>query len=211
MMSEKSVFLLGAWLLVAPLAFAQSVTGSVTGSVVDTAGAVVAGAKVELINNISKQTREFRSSGTGAFEFTGLIPGAYRVKVGHAGFKPVEQFVTVSAQERVDMHAIRLAIGDVATSIEVQSEVAHVATSSSDRAQNVNQQMITDTLPGRPEDAAGRAGSGQPRFTRLGRQHADHQRRPAGPGGGTARRHCQSGQWRAQHQRLHRAQPGRGE
>jgi hypothetical protein len=145
MMSEKSVFLLGAWLLVAPLAFAQSVTGSVTGSVVDTAGAVVAGAKVELINNISKQTREFRSSGTGAFEFTGLIPGAYRVKVGHAGFKPVEQFVTVSAQERVDMHAIRLAIGDVATSIEVQSEVAHVATSSSDRAQNVNQQMITDT------------------------------------------------------------------
>jgi len=61
-----------------PAANAQTVTGSVSGTVADSAGAVVVGARVQLINDISKQTREFKTSGAGEFEFISIIPGAYR-------------------------------------------------------------------------------------------------------------------------------------
>src|SRR6266853_4784258 len=91
-----------------PTANAQTVTGSVTGTVVDSAGAVVVGAQVELINNVSKQAREFKTSSTGSFEFSGILPGGYSLKITQPGFKTHEQQnVTVSAQVRVDVHTIR--------------------------------------------------------------------------------------------------------
>src|SRR5450755_480278 len=127
MISRKVVFYLVAGLLaLAPLvANAQTVTGSLTGTVVDSADAVVAGAVVRLTNS-SGQSREFNTGTNGGFEFTGLIPGVYNVKVTQAGFNTYsQQNVTVSAQERVDLHTIRLTVGDVATSIEVQAEGAH--------------------------------------------------------------------------------------
>src|SRR6266567_4162772 len=146
MLRRVASFLVAGLMALAPLASAQTVTGAVTGTVVDAAGAVVSGAQVQLIDNISRQAREFKTSATGDFEFTSIIPGVYSLRITQEGFKTYEQqSVTVSAQERVDLHTIKLTVGDVATSIEVQAEVAHVATSSSDRAQNVNQQMIDDT------------------------------------------------------------------
>ena len=129
-----------------PMASAQTVTGSVIGTVADPARAVIANAQVQLINNISRQPREYRTSSSGSFEFGSIIPGIYSLKVTQPGFKTYEQQnVTISSQERVDLHTIRLTVGDVSTSIEVQAEAAHVATSSSDRAQNVNLTQIGDT------------------------------------------------------------------
>jgi hypothetical protein len=129
-----------------PAANAQTVTGSVSGTVVDSGGAVVVGANVQLINDISRQTREYKTSGTGEFEFISMIAGGYSLKIVQPGFKTYEQKnVTISAQERVDLHTIKLTVGDVTTSIQVQSEAAHVATDSSDRSQNVNLQQIDDT------------------------------------------------------------------
>ena len=137
-----------------PAAYSQSVTGSVVGTVADSGGAVIINAKVELINNISRQKRDFSTSNSGSFEFTNMIPGVYNLKIAHAGFKPSEQIVTISAQERVDVHTVRLSVGDVTTTVEVAAEAAHVDTSSSNRSQNVNLTQITDT-PVRGRDFMG--------------------------------------------------------
>ena len=84
--------LLSAMLLaLTPLASAQTVTGSVTGTVVDAGGAIIAGAQVQLINSITRQPREFSISSSGAFEFSSILPGNYSLKVTHAGFKTYEQ------------------------------------------------------------------------------------------------------------------------
>jgi hypothetical protein len=133
---------------------AQTITGSVFGSVGDPAGAPVAGAIVQLIHDSSKQSRRFETDSSGGFEFISVIPGAYTLKITQPGFKTSEQSVTVSAQERVDVHTIRLTVGDVSTTIEVQGEVAHVATDSSDRAQNISLAQINDT-PVRGRDYLG--------------------------------------------------------
>ena len=69
-----------------PIANAQTVTGQITGTVVDSAGAVVAGANVQITNGITKQVREFTTSGNGSFIFADLVPADYDLRVTHPGF-----------------------------------------------------------------------------------------------------------------------------
>src|SRR5690242_6312149 len=105
-------------LALTPVASAQSVTGQISGVVTDPTGAVVAGATVQLTHELSKHTREFTTESAGSFIFTGLVPGSYSIRVAQRGFNTQEQKgITVAAQERVDLHDVRLEVGDVTTSV----------------------------------------------------------------------------------------------
>ncbi|MGC2661639.1 MAG: carboxypeptidase-like regulatory domain-containing protein, partial [Bryobacteraceae bacterium] len=72
---------------VMPRADAQTVTGSLTGTVVDSAGALVAGAQVDLTNEISKQVRQYQTTDNGVFIFPDLVPADYDLRITHPGFK----------------------------------------------------------------------------------------------------------------------------
>ena len=140
------VALLFVLLAALPTAYSQSVTGQISGTVTDPAGALVAGATVQLTHDLSKQVREFTTESAGTFIFTGLVPGGYSIRIAQRGFKTYDQkSIIVAAQERVDLHEIRLEIGDVATSVEVVANTVHVATDSSDRSIAINLHQIDDT------------------------------------------------------------------
>lgn len=129
-----------------PIANAQTVTGQITGTVIDSAGAVVAGATVQVTNGITKQVREFTTSGNGSFIFADLVPADYDLRATHPGFKTyIQNRITVGTLEKVDVHNIKLEIGDVATSIEVEASAARVQTDSSDHAIDVNLAQIKET------------------------------------------------------------------
>jgi len=129
-----------------PVANAQSVTGQISGNVADSTGGSLVGAVVRLTHDQSQQERTFTTSSNGSFIFTNLVPGLYSIKISMAGFKNYEQkAVTVSAQERVDLHEIQLSVGDVTSTVEVQANAVHVATDSSDRAISIGLQQIADT------------------------------------------------------------------
>ena len=133
-------------LATSPTALGQSVSGQISGTVTDPAGAVIAGVEVVLTNNLTKQARKFITESSGSFVFTNLVTGDYSIHIATPGFKAYDQKgINVSAQERVDLHDIRLPVGDVSTTVEVQSEVARVATDSSDRGILVNTTMIENT------------------------------------------------------------------
>src|SRR5438045_4340119 len=118
------LFLLAATL---PPASTQTVSGLITGTVVDPAGADVVGATVQLFNDVTKQVREFKTVLNGTFIFPELVPGAYTLRIAQPGFKTYQQnAITVSAQERVDLHEIKLSVGEVSTTVEVQAEAVHV-------------------------------------------------------------------------------------
>jgi hypothetical protein len=130
----------------APLSPAQSVTGSVSGTLLDSAGAVIAGAPVQLVNEISQQARENTTNGAGAFQFTSILPGSYTLKIAKPGFKSYEQKgIIIGAQEKVDLHTITLELGSVSTAIEVQAQTVHVQTDTSDHTIDVNLKQIQDT------------------------------------------------------------------
>src|SRR5258708_5313196 len=136
------------FLLLATLraANAQSVTGQISGTVIDSTGAVVAGAVARLTNDLTQQTRSFTTKSNGSFIFTDLVPGNYGVHVSHPGFKAYHQKgIHVGAEERVALHDIRLDVGDVSSTVAVDSEAAHVATDSSDRAISINSTQIENT------------------------------------------------------------------
>ena len=137
------MFLLLAML---PTANSQSVTGQISGTVTDPAGAVVVGAPVQLTHDLSKQVREFTTDLSGSFVFTGLVPGNYSLHVAQPGFKAYDQnAITVSALERVDLHELKLSVGDVSSTVEVSGQTVHVATDSSDRSIAITLQQIQDT------------------------------------------------------------------
>src|SRR3981081_298775 len=97
----------------------QSVTGQISGTVTDQAGAVMVGVRVQLTHDVSQQVREFTTETNGSFVFTGLVPGSYSLHVAQTGFKTYdEKAIIVAAQERVDLHNVRLSIGDINQSVE---------------------------------------------------------------------------------------------
>lgn len=138
--------LLSAVLATAPVAFAQSVTGQVSGTVADPQGAVVAGATVRLTNEVTQQVREFKTETSGTYVFTNLVAGTYGLNVEHDGFKAYDQkSIVLGAAERLALREIRLEVGSVNTTVEVTSDAARVQTASSERAGLVNPTQIENT------------------------------------------------------------------
>ncbi|HTX38535.1 MAG TPA: carboxypeptidase regulatory-like domain-containing protein [Bryobacteraceae bacterium] len=145
-LSRISVALVSCLLAMTPAANSQTVTGSVTGTVVDAGDAVVVGAVVQLTNRITKQVREFATAQNGTFTFPDLVPGDYDLRATHPGFKTyVQSGITVGTLEKVDLHTIRLEVGEVTTSVEVQAQAARVSTDTSDHATDVNLVQIQQT------------------------------------------------------------------
>src|SRR5207302_9709301 len=76
--------------------FAQSDRGTITGTISDPAGAVVAGAKVEARNVETGTPYEVASTGTGNYTLGQLPAGSYEMSVTVPGFKKfVRQNITV--------------------------------------------------------------------------------------------------------------------
>ena len=133
-------------LALSPVALAQTSSGSVRGTVADQNGGVIGGANVTLSATVGDLTRQFKTDSSGNFFFEDVPPGDYRVKVEQPGFKAfINNRVTVAISERVALHEIRLAVGDVSSSIQVIAETAHVQTDTSDKTITVNRTQIDDT------------------------------------------------------------------
>lgn len=85
------------WVLAAALACAlasgavvtaQSRTGSLEGSIVDSGGAAIAGAPVAARNLDTDQTRSTRSDARGAYRLLDMPVGTYELRVEYGGFAP---------------------------------------------------------------------------------------------------------------------------
>src|SRR3974390_674793 len=74
-------------LVLAFAAFAQSDRGTITGTVSDPAGAVVAGASVEARNIETGATYTAATSGTGNYTLSELPTGTYEIAISVMGFK----------------------------------------------------------------------------------------------------------------------------
>src|SRR4030095_14263871 len=86
MASTRFVLILCATVLCAGPAVAQSVSGSISGNVVDASKQIVPGALVTLTDEQTRATRTTTSGEGGRFVFSAVQPGRYAVKVELAGF-----------------------------------------------------------------------------------------------------------------------------
>lgn len=129
---------------------AQTVSGSISGTVKDPDDSVVPGAMVQITNEATGSMREAVSDTAGAFSFQSLQPGAYTISATYSGFKNYRQTgIELTSSERVPVE-IRLEIGQTTESVNVVAQNATVQTLSAERSGVVTSaQLSTLLLKGR--------------------------------------------------------------
>ena len=134
---------LPALLLFAVLAFAQD-TGTILGTVVDPSGAVVAGAKIELLDVDRKISTQATTNELGEFFFTPVRVGNYEIKASKQGFASVVRsnlMLDVQQRMRVDL---TLQVGTVGQSVEVSGASPLLETATSSVGQVVGNKSISE-------------------------------------------------------------------
>jgi len=144
-----------SYLIVSIFTFASivahaDVTGSVTGVVRDRAQAVVAGAKVSIINVQTNLTQQVSSAADGTFHFLALPAGSYKVTATAPGFRPYTGTdITVQVNDQLHLD-ITLDVGAVSEHVDVAADVARVETESTQLGDVIDsQKMLALPLNGR--------------------------------------------------------------
>lgn len=129
---SKFVFVLLCALIASGLSRAQTVTGTISGTVVDDSDHAIAGATVTLFNAKTGDKRTITTNESGAFSVAALQPDVYTVKVENRGFRVLErQNVVLSANENLALGRIVLRVGELTETVTTVAEGATVETASS--------------------------------------------------------------------------------
>src|SRR4029079_2312829 len=129
----KDTVLTIALLAFATATHAQTITGSISGAVMDSSGGMIPGATVTLISEKTGQSRGSTTNSEGRFNFAALQPGNYALKIERQGFQTLEQRgVILSANENLALPELKLQPGQVSETVSVTTEGAVVERESSD-------------------------------------------------------------------------------
>ena len=114
---------------------AQTVSGTISGTVVDPSSLPIAGATVTLRNEDTGAQQVQTTGGAGAFVFTAVLPGRYTVVAEMTGFKKVEKRdLHITAAERLSAGDLMLPLGTVTEMVTVEGAGTPVQISSSERS-----------------------------------------------------------------------------
>jgi hypothetical protein len=124
---------------------AQTPTGSIVGTVVDSQGLPVEGATVVLTNQGTNYSYTATTSSNGAFLFSGIDAGHYSVDASKAGFKKmVVSDIKLDAATQYSVPPMTLAVGGTTQEVTVQAGAEVVNTTSTEVTTTVEKQQIND-------------------------------------------------------------------
>jgi hypothetical protein len=149
-LQSVGVALLGLLALLAGLqarpAAAQTVAGTILGTVTDSTGAVVAGAKVVLTNEGTQYSRTVVTDALGEYVAPQLPTGTYTILAELTGFKATAlSNVQVGVDQRVRIN-VTLEVGQMTESVKIEASTPLLQTSSSELGTTVHSEQI-QTLP----------------------------------------------------------------
>jgi hypothetical protein len=156
-MRKVSLAILTTLFILAVQGYAQNITGSMAGRIVDQQGAVVPNATVAAIESAKKVNITTKTTDQGEFTLSGLLPGNYTLEVTATGFKKLERLnIPLDAQDKLALGDIPLQVGAVTESVEVSATQTLLQTDSVERSEAiVGKQMENIEVNGRnPLDMA---------------------------------------------------------
>src|SRR5216683_512687 len=141
---KHAVLFLVLMLLGVPSASAQVSTSSINGAVIDSSGAVVAGAKVEAKNEGTGLVFVQNTTSSGNYSFASLTPGSYTITVTLSGFQvfsSVHNVLTVGTPLVVD---VTLRVGTVSQTEVVESNYQRLETSNATLSDIMDTKQVQD-------------------------------------------------------------------
>lgn len=141
--------LVTAMLLSGVSAYAQTLYGSLVGTVTDASGAAVPNVTVTVTNKETNLVRAVTTNDSGQYNVTTVQPGTYSVKVVGNGFRPAqEDNVAVSANSQARVN-IALQVGSVNESVLVSAQAQVLQTDRAEVRNEITTKTLTDVpVPG---------------------------------------------------------------
>src|SRR5258706_9369129 len=139
------VFLLATLLFGARTYGQGGATGAIAGSVLDTTGAPISGADVQIINaSTNSIVRKLQTNSDGDFVATLLPPGTYIVVVNKSGFGEAKaQGIEVRVTETTRV-TITLKPGTVSEKVEISAQVTSVETTNATTGESIGTATIRE-------------------------------------------------------------------
>jgi Carboxypeptidase regulatory-like domain/TonB-dependent Receptor Plug Domain len=141
---KQNLVLFAAVLVIAAMAWGQGATGTISGAITDASGAAIDGAKVTATDTGTGAKSIATTNETGSYRFVEMPTGMYTITVEANGFRKT----TLTAQRLVVATTLRmdasLEVGEVTTSVTVESVAAPVNTDDAQLGQTMTQ---IDDLP----------------------------------------------------------------
>ena len=104
-------------------ASAQVISGTITGTVQDSTGAVVPSASIVLTNQATKDKRTVTSNGSGVFNLTGLPSGDFSVTITAPGFQTfTENSIHLDPGDSRSLPDLKLVTGEATQVVTVEAE-----------------------------------------------------------------------------------------
>ena len=136
------IIILAAMPAVAP---AQNlIAGSLSGTLTDSAGAVIPGAAVSLINEGTQDRRSFKTDASGFYQILNLQPATYRLEAEATGFKRFVRTEIVLGVNQAAQIDVRMEVGAVTESVEVTAATPLLEPQTSSLGQVVDERKVRD-------------------------------------------------------------------
>ena len=140
----KSITVLAILSLWSVVAMGQTNRGGISGTVADSSGAVIPGAKVTITNIGTNQGIRLTTSDSGSYAATNLEPVTYRIEVEMKGFKKaIVQSVKVDTATTAAVD-VTLEPGAVETQVTVTAEAPLLNPQSGTTGQTVTERQLQD-------------------------------------------------------------------
>src|SRR5215471_4150719 len=173
---SRVTILLSTILLLSGSSYAQTISGSIAGNIVDAQHAALANASVTAKDLEQQFTFSTRTDETGRFAFPQVPPGTYTIQVEAPGFKRMERSrIVLSANDKLALGELTMEVGAVTEQIEVSAQAVVLQTESAERSATlVSKQIENIAVNGRSYLALAGIGPGVVSTVNLA---------TAGPGG----------------------------
>jgi len=126
---------------------AQVVKGSISGSVIDSSGAVVPGAQIKTTEQSRGEQYTSVTDATGLFHIALVGIGTYKLEISKEGFRTLTMTVSVQAAQDTGIGTMTLELGTTTTTVEVTGASPIVQTTQSQITNTVSATTL-ESFPG---------------------------------------------------------------
>jgi hypothetical protein len=140
------VAIVGLFCLTGDLARAQASASSISGTVTDSSGAAIAGAKVTITNQGTAVSHTLTTDGSGFFSAEGLATGQYSIDIVKAGFQEsVTSGIQLDPGQR-RANNVKLEVGAASSEVTVTANSVQVNTESSESGGTISSEQIDSLM-----------------------------------------------------------------